>query len=337
MMSNSVKNLARINRHRVTAVVYMTSRHRGDSLVVGMAFLRVVVIGGSDFTDHEGWYETPQNTSNVGAALVGKYCEIVLGGQAAAVRYYGAPTFQWNRGPDDGPELRCVMAYHHVTTARRAFEERLRLLDIGEAQVENVLSPIAVRVDDHRQGWCDCAGWDAANDRIVFGNGVEYVLDAVAIYHEYAHAVIDRLTEERFPCGYDHSGQGPAASATSVCEAFADYFACSMKNHPKVLEGSEGERDLSVRVRLERDTVQDVYEQSTALSSGLWELRGRFGAKVIDELVLRCLLELRSLNRDLDDCDLESAALTMIDVDRRWYSSQHIAEIAEVYRERNII
>ncbi|MGJ5819936.1 hypothetical protein [Paludibaculum fermentans] len=323
-----------MRRHRATGVVFDTNRHRRDVVEVGLGFLRVVLSDGSHrVTDSDGWYDVPSNL-HVRGSLEGEYCTVfkwhVHEDGRRQLYHRGSPYFQWNKSSRDNYRLRSAMAYHHATCARHKFSSLLKREGFSTSH-SNVLAHIKIIVDDASEYWSRWSGWDSTNGLIRFGRDVPYVLDAVAIYHEYAHCVIDFLTNDGFPCAYSRNDSDADRAATAVCEGFADYLACSLKEYPVVLQGEKDHERALASSASGVISTDDVYSISLGLSRGLWRLREELGAELVDGLVVHSLVEISRFSQGCSDSTLLSSIETMISVDERYADGKHLASIAAAF------
>ncbi len=205
-----------------------------------------------------------------------------------------------------------VQMYHHVHAMHAYFKDHFGLsaVDYPLDALVNVniyIDPKVAPLAGLSPGWQDFA--NAAfvpkeafaafhlpprkADAIIFGQHgkTDLAYDASVIYHEYTHAMIGttRLTS-MIPdfYGIDHF---PGA----LNEAFADYFAASMTNHPVIgayaiaASGAHLIRDLSVVRRCPIDLIGEIHVDGRILSSALWRVRAQHGATFVDGVVLRAL------------------------------------------------
>ncbi len=205
-----------------------------------------------------------------------------------------------------------VQMYHHVHAMHAYFKDHFGLsaVDYPLDALVNVnlyIDPKIAPLAGLSPGWQDFANAafvpkDAfaafhlpprKADAIIFGQHgkTDLAYDASVIYHEYTHAMIGttRLTS-MIPdfYGIDHM---PGA----LNEAFADYFAASMTNHPVIgayaiaASGAHLIRDLSIVRRCPLDLIGEIHADGRILSSALWRVRAQIGAQFVDGVVLRAV------------------------------------------------
>lgn len=327
---------------RVTGTVYQTSRCRNDHATVGFAHLYVETPAGRQTTDADGWYSA-QGVDAVEARLHGLYCRVQNrwreGNGLPQIRYTGPPTFDWNRSLGIGfndREFRDLMAYYHVTLARQRFGCLLSEPLIEALDSESWLSEMRVIVDE-TGWWANNAAWDYERHRIRFGANVPFVLDSIVTFHEYAHAITDLITAPSlFPTILDATSADELL-AVAVCEGYADYLACSLKDHPKVLECTSDVRHLDQPTVFDPAAAREPYCDSLALSTGLWELRGTLGHSVVDRWIIQSLLDLRTSSREVRTFGLTDAALAAIRADEVINVGANVATIESVFIQRGIL
>lgn len=318
--------------------------------IVGFPQLYVTTSSSRQISSDDGRYPS-DGATRVEATLSGRYCHVTNRAREdrghAPVRYLGPPTFHWNKALKiraDSETFRDLMAYYHVTCARRHFDALLHELFVSIQALDKAawLVELPVIVDE-AEGWiADNAAWERSVKlrRLRFGANGPFVLDSVVIYHEYAHAIIDVVTgEPYFPSAYRPEYTNTEKLATAVCEAYADYLACSLRDHAIVLEGAPRARRLDHPVRFEPAASRNAYRDSLALSTGLWELREhkRLGRKVVDALVVQSLVELRASSHRLSSISPSDAARLAMKVDDLLYGSVHLDVIEGVFWNRGLL
>ena len=128
---------------------------------------------------------------------------------------------------------------------------------------------------------------------IIFGQYKDRDLsyDATVIYHEYTHAMVGttRLS------GLYADKYGLNNQPGAMNEAFADYFAATMMNHPVVgtygiaFAGQHLVRDLTVKRRCPEDLTTEIHADGRIFASALWAIREKVGAGFADSVFLRAL------------------------------------------------
>lgn len=119
------------------------------------------------------------------------------------------------------------------------------------------------------------------------GDGTTYLdlmRDPTIVAHEVGHAVIDALTHLPF------SGEGG-----SISEAFADFFAASSLNTPRMAEDSyiPGPYRRNLENKKSFDQKQGkLYADSEIVSGLLWQLHQSWGQQKSEEFALRLLARL---------------------------------------------
>lgn len=112
--------------------------------------------------------------------------------------------------------------------------------------------------------------------------------DASIVYHEYMHAVIDRV-----------SGLGHEGEPGSLNEAFADFFACHILNRPLLGESSymlaPYKRNIGQVLKFDSKNG-GLYHDSLIVSSLLWEIREKIGTEKAEKLAFEVLLQLHPLS-----------------------------------------
>ena len=331
-------------RDVVTGTVFLTSQAVGDLETV--AFPHLSVWSGSDrwVSDDHGRYDAGSR-NRVSARLEGRYARVWdrnrqrLGEDQ--LKYTGRPSFNWNRalGIHTGrSDFACLMAYYHVTRAHEDFCRLVGRSSLSSIDSDGWLEELQVVINEApelEQNAC----WDFGNVRIVYGAGAACANDSLVTYHEYSHAVIDLFTDTLFPT----VSPGDAASdkereAAAVCEALADYLACSLKEHPKVLQGEPDERVLATPHVLQG--TGHLHADSLALSSALWKLgdQRKPGRTVVDQWVVEILRRLRTSPQLIRTFGFAEARQMLIDIDRDDPNSRggYGSLIAEVFHKHGI-
>ncbi len=334
----------------VSMEVYPLSETRGDSKSVGCPHLYVTLPSSTETTDFGGTYMAP-GVAQVAAKLKGEFADVSNRRPGPPrLEYAGHPTFDWNRALGitcSDNRFRDINAYYHVTRARVLAERSAP--PHRRALLARLLRDVKVVVDRDeiepalRGTWRDRsqnAWWDRELEQIQFGSKVRYALDSLVIFHEYAHGIIDKITDEsHFPLVYEPGHQMENYLPTAVCEAFADYLACTLADWPIVLEGTRAARNLSTPTIFNSIPVGDPHAYSLSLSSGLWELRqsNLVGREVADLWVWETLFELRKSPHRLRSFGLHEAVNELIQRDRQLTARKHASHIVNVFRARALL
>jgi len=245
----------------------------------------------------------------------GRAVDTDLGGSTYTVNYCkfeqtvvpGADgTYLQVRPPSDlteaGDPFAEVQMYHGVTTIHDYFKDvqgftggDRPLLAVVNLQV-NIEGGAWMPIDNAAfvpQGQGGGLGFDLGVDEdvLAFGQGVsiDYSYETDVIHHEYTHSVVGgyRLMAPLADSqGYDPTPIG-------LNEGIADYFPASLASDPVLGAWALGSqaRDLSRLRRCPDDLVGEAHFDGQMLSSTLWDLRGRAGAKIVDDVVFQSLMK----------------------------------------------
>jgi len=331
---------------KVTGSVYKTNAAVADLVNVG--FPHEYVWDDTDIlvTDETGHF-SPGGTSSIGSMLRGQ-CARTFDAKREAdgsgqIGHHGAPVFHWNTvlGIADGDmDFRNLMGYYHVTDAHARFCSLLGESIFAKLDGQDWAHELDVYVNDQADDQ-DTACWNAEEGRIRFGEGVPYILDSLGIFHEYAHLVIDAFT---YPVVFPSLEEDPLnvkeREAISVCEAFADYLACTVKDYPKVLEG-EGPYERDLRLVHEYQPSEGVYSKSLALSSALWALRtdeDTVGREAMDNWLVGSLWRLRAAQHRVREFGLVECRLMLLEIDQDDPSSlgSRAGQINQAFNSRSL-
>ncbi|GEM_PF-6283745 len=115
------------------------------------------------------------------------------------------------------------------------------------------------------------------------------------VYHEYTHAVVDKIYVPSMS-----SGQPGAMN-----EGFADYFAATLNNNPCLAEEWTATtpclRNLN-NTDKKPTSFTEVHADSTPFSGAMWDLRIRVGNTKADNLIIRAMkVQSQTFNSFLDD------------------------------------
>jgi len=147
--------------------------------------------------------------------------------------------------------------------------------------------PATAAVRNPTTGAPDYANAHYDGQGIHFGNGgtvtFELGLFADVIYHEYTHAITDRM--------YRPGGGLPGLEGGAIHEGLSDYFACTLTGEPLMGENLFRENLLPYLRNLEntRQWPQDrsfqVHSDGEILAGAFWDMRRLLGPDVADPLV----------------------------------------------------
>ena len=178
-------------------------------------------------TDVCGFYAPNPPVQEIITRLAGKFVTVLdypknKSGQPQ-LTYTGKPSFEWNQkwnNDTNSPHFNEAMAYYHINHAHDFFEELSDgMIDATDPlpDLSEVKAFVNVTAPEFRYNAC----WNSGTRAFLFGDGALYCHEAAIIYHEYAHAVMDKVFQGQDILPYQKM---PGA----MCEAYADYFACSM-------------------------------------------------------------------------------------------------------------
>ncbi|HNV70690.1 MAG TPA: M36 family metallopeptidase, partial [Candidatus Ozemobacteraceae bacterium] len=142
------------------------------------------------------------------------------------------------------------------------------------------------------------------------------------IYHEYAHAVVDKIQPLR----------GTEGSAMN--EGQADYFACSFSNEPRVGEYVVSKKNrpylriLEHALHYPEDLQHEPHDDGRIWAGTLWDIRKQLGADVTDRLILRSFFLLKEEPGYLD------AILALLEADRQLNAGEHLTVIRDCFQAR---
>ena len=171
-----------------------------------------------------------------------------------------------------------VMVYYHLSKVAKFF----RNLGFAEHN-EQMLAHVHVPNPYNGNPNYDNAYFSPFEHAIYFGDGDELndlAQEAAVIYHEYSHSVVDAIQPLM-----------ATPEAGALHEGYADYFACSLTNDPKIGEFAVGElggeflRDLRNQRTYETITRTDVHEDGEIWGTTCWKIREVLGRRVTDLLL----------------------------------------------------
>jgi Zn-dependent metalloprotease len=157
--------------------------------------------------------------------------------------------------------------------------------------------------------------------------------DAETIYHEYTHAVIDRIV----PLGVQTDDFGSAMN-----EAYADYFACTPFKDPHIGEwiagSSEGVRNLDNQRVYPTDVnhpatgAPEAHYTGMIWGGALWDLHNRLGNVVADQIIFHSLYYLPQNG----NANFAIGYDALRDADQELYGGAHAADIQQTLNNRGI-
>ncbi len=195
-----------------------------------------------------------------------------------------------------------VQMYHGVTTIHDYFKDvqgftggDRSLLAVVNLQV-NIEGGAWMPIDNAAfvpQGYGGGLGFDLGVDEdvLAFGQGVsiDYSYETDVIHHEYTHSVVGGF--RLMAAVADSQGYDP--TPIGLNEGIADYFPASLAGDPVLGAWALGSqaRDLSRLVKCPDDLVGEPHFDGQMLSSTLWDLRGRAGKTIVDDLAFQSLMK----------------------------------------------
>ena len=250
------------------------------------------------------------------------------------------PSLVFNYAPGD-VRLAETQAYYGITAIHDYFKGNL-----GFTGRDASAMPAYVHVDGMDNAFY--SGTIGTSGGMEFGyyqNGpyeVEYALDCDVLYHEYTHAVVDKVASA-FSDQYDsYHEQG------GINEGFADYFSCSKLNDPVLAEyalGTAYGRDLRNRNHFPEDLPLPYYDSPTQRSYQTfpevhrtgetwgpvcWDLRQALGQTKADTLLFKALSLFTATTL------MQDALNKIITADSQIYAGANAATIRRVFNARGI-
>lgn len=259
------------------------------------------------------------------------------------VRLSRAADHQFTAGPGD-PRFDEQMLYYHVTAAHDYFRATFGFTERDHPLWVQAHVP---QLDGDRcpEGGLDQALYSPSVDGLFFGDGTGLVhggwnassRDADLIYHEYTHAVVNRIVANL-------SGEGGYnVLGHALSEGYADYFACTINNDPDFGEYVSalvrGLRSLENTRRYPDDIIDPDFLKPEAHWIGMiwggacWDLRTKLGAAVTDRLVFQSIY----YQPDDGNADLKTGAMGVLQADQDLHSGAHQALIRQVMERRGIL
>lgn len=251
------------------------------------------------------------------------------------------PSLVFNYAPGD-VRLAETQAYYGITCIHDYFKNNLGFTGRDASPL-----PAYVHVDglDNAYFAADVGNGSAG---MVFGyvkqgsREVEYALDCDVLYHEYTHAVVDKVASA-FADQYDYyHEQG------GINEGFADYFSCSKLNDPVLAEyalGTAYGRDLRNRNHFPEDlpltnydsatlryyqTFPEVHRTGETWGPVCWDLRQALGQVKADALLFTALSLFTATTL------MQDALSKVIIADSQLYAGANAATIRRVFNARGI-
>ena len=243
---------------------------------------------GEDETDSSGNYEVDttglSGDVDVKASLTGPYVE-VLNDQASESTHSGSVAYNgvhdWNWDDDDSSEQNEESnVFYHLNLVHDWYSFRSPPFDIDETlnyQLDAIVN---------NDGWNCSAIESLIGGRITFGDGGGYdppSLYTDFIYHEYTHAVIDKI-----------HGCSPNI-AKAAHEAFAMYFGATISGNSCLSENACGYTPCIYNIESNGLKWPDdcdnssCYEAAQIASGALWDLRNTIGAPDTDALAMNTI------------------------------------------------
>ena len=218
-----------------------------------------------------------------------------------------------------------VMAYYHADRVSAFFKE----LDQSLGKVMAAKGGIKTFV--HAGDAMDNAYYDPSTNSICLGDGGgaerlnDLAKEAAVVYHEYTHAVLDRVNPHL-----------KGTEADALHEGYADYFGCSLTDDPQIGEwvvapaGKPYLRDLTNGKRYPRDLEGEAHADGEIWAGACWDLRSSLGAEKADRLVYESMHYLPEF------AHFQDAALGVVQAGESMYSGRDRGRIAEIIEERGL-
>ncbi|MBF0499610.1 MAG: M36 family metallopeptidase [Candidatus Riflebacteria bacterium] len=144
------------------------------------------------------------------------------------------------------------------------------------------------------------------------------------MYHEYAHAVVDKIVPLR-------GNEGDAMN-----EGQADYFACSFSGEPRIGEYVASKmnrpylRTVENKTHYPEDIKHEPHDDGQIWSATLWDLRNKIGASVSDLIIFKSYFVMKAEPNFVD------GLLAMLQVDKDNFGGVYHNAIVEVFQNRGI-
>lgn len=239
----------------------------------------------------------------------------------------------------DSPQFEEQMLYYHVTRARDWFREKFGFTGRDHPLAVHAhwpaLGPNGEPVPYNN------AYYSPFRQSLFFGSGTgvaggglnSLARDADVIYHEYGHAVVDRIT---------NLGRWQDDWGTALNEAFADYFACAINGNPAMGEYSIGRgaglRNLTSPNRFPSHVnhpargLPESHYTGIIWGSACWDLRRRLGPEVADRVLFESLYFLPPDG----SATFPVALAAVLEADGALHGGRHKEAIRETFAARGI-
>lgn len=170
-----------------------------------------------------------------------------------------------------------VQAYFYADQILKFFKTKFDASPITQVELK-------VQVGDHSNS----AFYYGSRIRIGSGDGTKYqnlAQDPSVVMHEVGHSIVDRYA------GLPSDGEGG-----SLNEAFADFFAATLLENPRMGESSYMQgpyiRTLENNYRAPADLGGGLYKASQVVSGTFWDIRQALGPAAGENLAFKTLCRL---------------------------------------------
>ncbi len=250
---------------------------------------------GSNITNSSGGYNISgiSGTVTIRANLSGPYVKVINADQAIAkhavnVTVPGTASWNWSEIDNSSSDEESTMFYH--VNAVHDFFTRGDPFNITEM---NYQIPATV---EYGTNYCN-AFYTSPTAGMSFGNSVScgnLALSSDVIYHEYAHAVTDKV----------YVSLPYSAMTGAINEGLSDYFAATINNDPRVAEVNWNPylRAVNNTDVYPTNWAGEVHADSTMFSGALWDVRQSLGSNVTDQYIIKSMkAQASSFSEFLDD------------------------------------
>lgn len=293
---------------KITGQVYLTIPKVGLTSK-GFPYEYVETEDDKYVTDVRGFYAPNPSVQKITTRLAGKFVDVLdyskhQNGQLQ-LTHTGAVSFEWNQkwhNDTSSPHFNEAMVYYHLNRAHDFFEKFSDSI-IGDSDTLPNLNEVQAFVNVTDSERRENAYWTGS--AFLFGDGALFCHEAAIIYHEYAHAVIDKVVQRQDILPYEKM---PGA----MNEAYADYFGCSLTDDSEIGQTVGLGRQLDNNAQFPNDFrpcisppsgVNDhgyVHTNCTIYGGALWDIRKTFiesygehdGVKNSDKVIFDSLFEL---------------------------------------------
>jgi Zn-dependent metalloprotease len=216
-----------------------------------------------------------------------------------------------------------VMAYYHLDRIAEFF------IGLDPSLASTLAGPLSAFV--HAGERMDNAYYDPSTKAIYFGDGRgpdrlnDLAREAAVIYHEYTHAILDRVNPHL-----------KGSEADALHEGYADYFGCSLTDDPQIGEwvvAARGEphlRDLLNRKKYPGDLAGEAHADGEIWAGACWDLRSSLGREETDILVYESMHFLPEFATYSD------AARGVAQAAETIYSKRYAKKISEIFCGRGL-